>query len=250
MTAYSKELIIFDMDGTLTPSRFPVDAEMGGLIMQLLSKKKVAIISGSGFSEFQTDILKALPQDSENLSNLILLPTSGGRLYVWKGTWCEEYSEHLSPAQKEKIMTALNAALRGSGYVAPEKTYGPVIQDRGSQITFSANGQNAPLEIKTAWDPTRAKREKIVELLKTSLPEFEAMIGGTNTIDITRRGVNKSFAIRKLEEYLKMPLDHMLFVGDKLMPGGNDFPARATGIDCIQVADPEETKKLIRSWVE
>jgi HAD superfamily hydrolase (TIGR01484 family) len=249
MAAYSKELIIFDLDGTLTPSKSPMDKEMADLLIKLLERKKVAVISGGGLPQFQIQFLHAFPTAAENFTNLILMPTSGARLYVWKGSWVEQYAEHLTPAEKERIMTTLNAALPAAGYVMPQKIYGQLIEDRGSQITFSALGQTAPLELKKAWDPTREKLQKIKDAVKARLPEFEVSVGGSTSVDITRRGINKSFAIRKLEEHLKMPLDHMLFVGDAIFPGGNDYPAKATGIDCIAVKGPEETKEIVRSWV-
>src|SRR3569623_888203 len=108
MAAYSKELIIFDLDGTLAPSKSPMDKEMGDLLMQLLARKKVAVISGGAFPQFQIQFLHALPAVSDNLSNLLIMPTSGGQLYVWRGTWTQQYAEHLTPAEKEKIMTTLN----------------------------------------------------------------------------------------------------------------------------------------------
>ncbi|MEK7610047.1 MAG: HAD-IIB family hydrolase [Patescibacteria group bacterium] len=249
MTAYSKQLIIFDKDGTLTPSKSPIDPEMTELLLKLLERKKVAIISGSGFPLFENQILKVLPSDTKNLSSLLILPVSGTRLYTWRGSWAEQYSEHLSPKEKEKIMASINSSLRQANYESPQKIYGDMIEDRGSQITFSAFGQNAPLELKTGWDPNREKRAKIVSFLQPKIPEFDIHIGGTTSIDITKKGVNKGYGIRKLEEYLKMPLDDMIFVGDALFPGGNDYPAKATGVDCIQVSGPEETKKLIASWI-
>jgi len=249
MAAYSKELIIFDLDGTLTPSKSPMDAEMAELLMRLLAQKKVAVVSGGGLPQFQIQFLRAFPTAADNFTNLIIMPTSGARLYIWKGSWVEQYAEHLTPAEKEKIMTTLNLTLPTTGYVMPQKIYGPLIEDRGSQITFSALGQTAPLELKLAWDPQRIQLQKIAEALRPRLPEFEVSVGGSTSIDITHRGINKSFAIRKLEEYLKMPLDHMLFVGDAIFPGGNDYPAKATGIDCIAVKGPEETKEIIREWI-
>ncbi len=249
MTAYSKQLIIFDKDGTLTPSKGPMDSEMAGLFMKLLGQKKVAIISGSGFPLFEDQILKILPPGSENFSNLFILPVSGTRLYTWKGSWNEQYAEHLSPHEKEKIMISLNSSLKQAGYERPQKVYGEPIEDRGSQITFSALGQNAPLEAKSIWDTKREKRQNIVSFLSPKIPEFDIRIGGTTSIDITKRGVNKGYGIRKLEEFLKMPLDSMVFVGDALYHGGNDYPAKATGVDCIQVSGPEETKKLIAGWL-
>ncbi len=250
MTAYSKQLIIFDKDGTLTPSKGPMSAEMANLLIKLLERKKVAIISGSGFPLFEIQVLRVLPNDAKNLSNLLILPVSGTRLYAWRGTWNEQYAEHLSPQEKEKIMTSLNSALKQAGYEKPQKIYGQLIEDRGSQITFSALGQNAPFGLKNAWDPTHEKRQNIVLFLQPKLPEFDVRIGGTTSIDVTKRGVNKGYGIRRLEEYLKMPLENMVFVGDALYHGGNDYPAKATGIDCISVSGPEDTKKLITSWLE
>ncbi len=239
------ELVIFDKDGTLTPSKMPIGADVADLLMKLIAKVKVAIISGSGFPNFNTQLLNALPTSSESFSNLLLLPASGTCLYAWRGMWCEQYSEKLAPADKYEIMMAFNDALSAAGYVRPEKTYGPVIEDRGSQITFSAYGQSAPLALKSAWDPKQEKRLKIASVLQPKLPRFDVRIGGTTSIDVTRRGVNKAYGIRKLEEYLKIGPEKIVFIGDALFQGGNDYPAKATGVDCIQVKGPEETKEVI-----
>ena len=249
MTAYSKQLMIFDLDGTLTKSKSPIDEEMADLIVKLLENKKVAIISGGGYPQFETQFLHKLPGTTERYSNLYLLPTSGTRLYAWRGSWVEQYAEHLSTQEKDKVMSALNTALRSTGYEKPEKIYGQIIEDRGSQITFSALGQNAPVELKYAWDPTRAKRDKIADIIRQKIPEFDVRVGGSTSVDITRRGVNKGYGIRRLEEYLKISLESMVFVGDALFQGGNDYPAKATGIDCFAVTGPDDTKKLIRSWI-
>lgn len=249
MILNDKELVIFDLDGTLAPSKFPMTPSTASLVSELLRSVKVAIISGSGYKEFETNFLSAMPNDTSGFAGLILLPVSGTRLLTWKGSWCEEYAEHLSPAEKETIMTSFNFALKASGYTAPAKPYGQIIEDRGSQITFSANGQDAPLEVKSAWDPTGERREKIASLLRGKIPGYDVRVGGTNSIDVTKRGVNKAYGIRKLEEHLHMSVDKMIFVGDKLMPGGNDYPVKATGIDCVQVSGPDETEALIRGWL-
>jgi len=249
MVVYSKQLIVFDLDGTLAESKSGISPEMASSLIKLIARKKVAIISGGGYPQFQAQLLSYLPQNTENFSNLFLIPTSGTRLYAWKGSWNEQYVEHLSIKEKEKIMIALNASLKQGGYVQPQKIYGPIFEDRGSQITFSALGQQAPGLEKKAWDPTREKREAISAFLQPKLPEFDVRIGGSTSIDITKKGVNKAFGIRRLEEYLKLTSDDIVFVGDALFPGGNDYPARATGVDCIMVNGPEDTRKLIESWV-
>ncbi|MDD5165574.1 MAG: HAD-IIB family hydrolase [Candidatus Pacebacteria bacterium] len=245
LSSYS--LVIFDLDGTLAASKSQLDAEMADLVMKLLSKTKVAIISGGGYPQFQTQFLHSLPISSESFSSLFLMPTSGTKLYVWRGNWNEQYSEQLTPAEKLRITTSLKESLRITNYTAPTKMYGEAIEDRGSQISFSALGQQAPIEAKQTWDPDRSKRTLITDNLREKIPEFDIRIGGMTTIDITKRGINKAFGIRKLEEYLKLMPDHILFVGDALFQGGNDFPAKATGVDCVQVDGPEDTKKLLRS---
>lgn len=246
----SKRLAIFDLDGTLAPSKQPMEPVMAELMDRLLRKMKVAVISGGGYPQFETQFLRSFPAGVDGFSNLYLLPTSGTRLYAWKGMWAEEYTEHLSPTEKEKIMTSLNTALIESGFKFPEKSYGQIIEDRGSQVTFSALGQNAPLEKKAPWDPDRKLREKIADNLRKRIPEFDVRIGGTTSIDITKRGINKAYGIHKLEQYLKMPIDEMVFVGDALFYGGNDYPAKTTGVDCIQVSGPEDTARLVAGWLE
>ena len=250
MTDFSKkELIIFDKDGTITPSKLPLDDEMAKLIVLLLAKKKVAIISGGGYPQFQSQILNKLPIEGQRLTNLFLLPTSGTRLYVWRGEWHEQYAENIPENERKNIIEKFNMALSMTKFEIPEKTFGQIIEDRGSQVTFSALGQEAPIDLKEAWDPTREKRQKIAEILKEKLPRFDVRIGGTTSVDVTMKGVNKAYGIRKLEEFLHMPLDHMVFIGDSLFHGGNDYPAKSTGIDCIQVSGPEETKKIIAGMI-
>ena len=248
MTLENKELIMFDVDGTLTKSKSPMELDVGELIDRLLAKKKVAIISGGGWPQFQTQFLAMLPGTSERYGNLFLLPASGTSLYVWRGNWNIQYAELLLPKEKERVMAALNASLMAQ-YQKPERIFGPLIEDRGSQITFSALGQQAPAELKYAWDPDRKKREAIAALIQQRIPEYDVRIGGATSIDITKKGVNKAYGIRKIEQFLGIEPDHIVFVGDSLFYGGNYYPAKATGVDCIQVSGPEETKKLITEWV-
>ncbi|MDE1941063.1 MAG: HAD family hydrolase, partial [Patescibacteria group bacterium] len=165
MTAYSKKLIAFDLDGTLTESKAPIDKEMADLFVQLLARKKVAVIGGGGWPQFQSQFIAGLPASADNLSNLLLLPTSGTCLYVWKGNWVPEYQETLSQIDRDGIRRAFDSALKAAGYDKPEKQYGDIIEDRGSQVTFSALGQKAPIELKRQWDPDREKRRKIAAIL-------------------------------------------------------------------------------------
>jgi hypothetical protein len=242
-----KKLIVFDLDGTLAESKSAIDAEMASLLSALLGVVKVAIISGGDLPQFEKQVLAHLPQVTP-FANLSLLPTCGTRFFQYTDGWHRLYAEDLSEAQKQKIVSALNQAVVSTGFQAG-KTWGELIEDRESQITYSALGQQAPVDEKKKWDPDFAKRKKIKAVLDRSLPDFSVRLGGATSIDVTLPGVDKAYGIRKLRDILGIPLIEMIYVGDALFPGGNDYPVRETGVVCIQVADPGETKRVIEAIV-
>jgi phosphomannomutase len=240
-----KKLIVFDLDGTLAESKSAIDSEMSALLGGLLGVVRVAVISGGAFPQFQTQLVANLPATGD-LSRLSLLPTCGTRFYEYDGSWKLLYAEDFSAAQKQKIIAALNEAVDKSGFKA-EKTWGEAIEDRESQITYSALGQQAPLDAKKNWDPDFTKRKKIKGILDPLLPDFAVNLGGSTSIDITLPGIDKAYGIRKLRDILKISIEEMIYVGDALFPGGNDYPVRSTGAVCIQVRDPNETKRVIEA---
>lgn len=242
-----KSLIVFDLDGTLAKSKAPLDDEMAALFGRLLAIVKVAVISGGDFPQFQEQVLGHLPTDS-TLKNLSLLPTSGTKFFAYHGKWDKLYSEDLSDAQKKKIEDSLEAAVAQTG-LQPQETWGERIEDRGTQITYSALGQQAPLDAKTKWDPDFAKRKQIKSVLDGMLPEYSVRLGGSTSIDVTRPGIDKAYGIRKLRDVLDIPIADMLFVGDAIFPGGNDYPARQAGVESIEVRDPDETKCVIEAII-
>ncbi|HKU81184.1 MAG TPA: HAD-IIB family hydrolase [Candidatus Tumulicola sp.] len=241
-------LAAFDLDGTLAPSKSQVDPEMAGLLGKLLEVVRVAIISGGDFPQFQKQVLAHLPPDGP-LDRLAILPTNGTKFFRYEdGGWQKIYSEDFTPEQKAAILAALQSAVAKSGYAAA-KTWGPAIEDRGSQITYSALGQQAPLDAKKTWDPDFEKRRQIKAILDPMLPEFSVNLGGETSIDVTAPGIDKAYGIRKLRDLLGIPIEQMLYVGDALFPGGNDYPARSTGVTCIQVRDPDESKRVIEALI-
>ena len=253
----SFELIAFDIDGTLTRSKSPlednplVDTDMSDLLNKLMEKCKVAIISGASMKQFESQVLAHLTKDREKLENLYLLPTNGTTLCTYKeGTWQCPPVNVLTDKEKKEIYVAFDKMLAEVGFAIPEHVYGEVIEDRGSQITFSAFGQNAPIELKEAWDKDHQKRKEMVSVLKKYLPDFASHIGGTTSIDVTRRGVDKAYGLRELLKYLNLPSEKLLYVGDELYPDGNDAPALEVAGGCKAVKGPEETKKVILELLE
>jgi phosphomannomutase len=242
-----KKLIVFDLDGTLAESKASVDAEMAKLLDQLLKIVKVSVISGGAWLQFEKQVLAHLSH-AGILKNLSLLPTCGTKFYRYDSNWELLYSEDFTAAEKKKILTSLQQATETPD-LKPAQTWGELIQDRGSQITFSGLGQQAPLEEKKKWDPDFAKRKKIKVLLDKLIPEFSVRLGGATSIDVTKHGIDKAYGIRKLRDVLGIPISEMIFIGDAVFPGGNDYPAKEAGALSIRVRDPHETKRVIEAIV-
>ncbi|MEO5959319.1 MAG: HAD-IIB family hydrolase [Opitutaceae bacterium] len=242
-----KKLFVFDLDGTLAESKAALDAGMAALLMSLLGQVKVAVISGGDWPQFETQLLANLSPEAD-LKNLSLLPTCGTKFYQFDSDWQQLYAEDFTKAEKEKIIQSLEATVAAEDFGITE-TWGEQIEDRGSQITFSALGQRAPLEQKEKWDADFTKRKKIKALLNDLIPEFTVRLGGTTSIDVTRLGIDKAYGIKKLREILGIELEEMLFAGDALFPGGNDYPVKEAGVGSIQVNNAEETKRVIETFL-
>lgn len=243
-----KDLIAFDLDGTLAESKQPLEPAMGEALADLLEVAQVAVISGGDWPQFDKQVASRLPPRAD-LSRLWLMPTTGTKLYVHRGEdWETVYAELFDAEQRDRIFAAFDAALEATGFT-PEETWGERIEDRGSQITFSALGQEAPIEAKEVWDPDFAKRKIIQADLRRRLPGLSINMGGATSIDVTREGIDKGYGLRKLNEVSGIALGAMLFIGDAIFPGGNDYPAKELGLDTVRVRDPQETRAVIDAIV-
>jgi hypothetical protein len=240
-----KKLIVFDLDGTLAPSKSSLAPQTAGLLRDLLGMMKVAVISGGAWAQFEKQLLTDLPKGSL-LANLSLLPTCGTKFFEYDGRWTELYSEDLSTEQKKKIVDSLDKAAEQAGYRA-KKVWGEVIEDRGSQVTYSALGQQAPLSEKEKWDADFSKRKKITAILENLIPEFSVRMGGATSIDVTKPGIDKAYGIGKLRDTLHLSLKEMIYIGDALFPGGNDYPAEEAGVASIPVKGPDDTNVAIKT---
>jgi hypothetical protein len=242
-----KDIIIFDLDGTLAESKQSLDHEMALLLEQLVKEYEVAVISGGMFSQFEKQFLPNLHVPEDSKSRLILLPTSGTAMYRFRdGNWQKEYSEDIPRSDRKAIISALEEAIENF-HLEPEEKFGELIEDRGAQITYSGLGQLAPIDKKKEWDPERSKRLQIINRVKESFPDYSFDMGGISSIDVTKKGVNKAYGIHKIESVFSIPVSKMVFVGDAIYEGGNDFPATTTGVECIKVKNPQNTKDYIRS---
>ena len=248
------KLIIFDLDGTLAPSKSHLQKSMAETLKKLLEVKMVSVISGGSFEQMKVELLTDLQNEGNvNFDNLFIFPTSGASMYKFKNNfWINIYSELLSSEEKGEIIKSIKEAVVETNLPQPLRMYGEQIEDRGSQITFSGLGQKAPLEEKEKWDPDQKIRERLVEVLKNKIPNFEIRIGGKTSVDITKKGLDKSYGITKMQEYLEIPIEDMVFIGDSFGEKGNDTSVDKTGIYRIDVSDtlgPEETEQIIKNII-
>ena len=238
-------MIAFDLDGTLAESKQAVDAEMAALLSRLSRAATVAIMSGGDWPQFEQQLVGNLPADAD-LAKFLLLPTSGTKLYRYDGGWSRIYADIFTSEERDQIVKALDDAMQEAGF-AGDKSWGEKIEDRGSQITFSGLGQEAPLNAKHAWDPDFAKRKLLQKILTPVLPGFAVRVGGSTSIDITRAGVDKGSGMKHVAELEGVAFDQIIFMGDAVYPGGNDYPVREVGIDTIAVGNIGETKRAIEA---
>lgn len=247
-----KRLIAFDLDGTLAESKQPLDTAMAHALVGLLDIAEVAVISGGDWPQFEKQVISRLVKGA-NLDRLWIMPTTGAKLFRFReAAWQETYADIFDASIRAAIVGAIKRAV-GDARLNIGKTWGQQIEDRGTQVTFSALGQEAPIDAKKDWDPDFTKRKTLQAALREALPDVSVNIGGSTSIDITRQGVDKGYGLRRLAEQSGLSLTAMLFVGDAIYPGGNDYPAREVGVDTISVRDVAETWTVISaitSWVD
>lgn len=229
------DLVAFDLDDTLAPSKSPLPPQVAQLLTALLERVQVCVISGGQYQQFRDQVLERLDLDDDAARRLHLMPTCGTQYFRWDGeSFATVYARTLTQDERDRAMTALREQAEALGLWETE-TWGPVLEDRGSQITFSALGQAAPVEAKAAWDPTGERKGRLRDAVAALLPDLEVRSGGSTSVDITRRGVDKAYGMKALEEQTEVPLANMVFVGDRLDEGGNDRPVLDLGVRCHAV---------------
>ena len=224
----TKKVIVFDLDDTLAITKSPINDRMAELLTQLLERYEVCVISGGKYEQFKMQII-----DQLEASHLLL-----------------RNSEDLTGAQKKETIMVLEEEAKKLG-VWRDKTWGDIIEDRGSQITYSALGQQAPPEEKYKWADENADIKKTLrENVARRCPHLEVRLGGTTSVDVTKPGIDKAYGMSKLMNVLGVSSDEVLFIGDKLEEGGNDYPVKAMGVDTIAVNKCSETELIVDTLVK
>ena len=251
-----KKVIAFDLDGTLAPTKSHFTDRMVDMFNRLLESYDVCVISGGKYELFQRQFLAQITTDPALLRKLHLMPTSGTRYYRFENSqWVEKYAENIDPEDRLRIAAALEEGYAEAGY-SLDNTYGKIVEDRESQVSLSTLGQEVVTELgeegiklKEEWDPDGSKKKALVALIAPKIPDFEVRAAGFTTIDVTKRGIDKAYGMNKLMEATGFFKEDILFMGDSLSPGGNDYAVAAMGVDCIAVRSWEDTAYAIEGIV-
>ena len=243
----TKKLIVFDQDDTLNVTKLPIATEMAQLLTKLLDKYEVCVISGCMYEVMKkNEPDQMINATNKELEKLHLMPTCGAQYWRYQDDeWVRKYANFLSEQQIKRISQALESAAKELGFWCKNPT-GEIIENRGSQVTFSALGQWALADDKHAWDPDMKKRQAIVKVIESQLPDLEIKIGGGTSIDVTLPGIDKAYGIKRLMAETGYQKAEILFIGDKLQEGGNDYPVKALGVDTIAVTCWQDTAYVIR----
>ena len=271
-----KKVLSFDIDQTLNVAKTPVPDEIADLLISCLDHFEICPISGQKFDQFLIQIVNRLVERGvkpQQLEHLHLFVAQGTQYYRYRANsenakiaeseadaesddanvysesnWEQVYNFPLKDEEVEKITNAIETAAKELGFWEEDKLQpgDEIIENRLSQVTFSALGQKAGTEEKYAWDPDTKKRQKIVARAKELAPEFDYEIGGTTSINAITPGMNKQFGMNKLLEQLGVSKSDILYFGDMTQPGGNDYPVVQMGIDTITVRSHEDTAYALR----
>lgn len=244
-------VVAFDLDDTLAPSKTRIPEPMARILGALLGRTDVLVISGGQFGQFRTQVIDALEDVDAPMRGLHLMPACGTQYYRLDDDtqWVCRYVEELTDDEKSRAIAALESCAKDLG-LWEDHTWGPRIEDRTSQITFSALGQQAPVEAKKTWDPTGERKLRLAADVAAAVPDLEVRAGGSTSVDITRVGRDKSFGLTRLLEVTGLAKEDVVFYGDRLDEHGNDYPVKAMGIRCVSVTDWQDTANKLQEMLD
>jgi len=207
-----KNIFIFDMDGTLTPSRRSMTENFEIFFSDWAERNLFYLVSGSNLDKIKEQVPQYILDRSKGVF------TCGGNQLWMSGKLI--YDHKFPPPQD--LIDFLEEKLSLSKY--PKRT-GNHIEDRGSMLNFSIVGRNCSLEERLEYfdyDQKYNERSKISQEIVSKWDNLDAVIGGQISIDITPKGMNKSQVLNEIKKYF--PNEKYIFIGDRTFEGGNDYP--------------------------
>ena len=233
---------LFDVDGTLTHPLTEVDDVFADVFLSWVraKNKKVYLVTGSDITKTKKQLFSSFIDQCEGIF------TCSGNVFYAKRRLVYENKLELPTDFIQNLELYLE---HGTQW---RKKTGTHIEVRKGMVNFSTVGREASPDLREAyykWDQINREREDIVAYIKGIYPEFEVSIGGQISVDIYPAGKNKAQVVDKIRELHGEDVE-MIFVGDRNVPGGNDWPLAQRldpieGSEWYQVLSYEETRALI-----
>ena len=223
------KIFIFDVDGTLTPSRQKMTKEFQEFFSKWSEKNKFYLVTGSDIEKLQ--------------EQMCYFDINAERIFTCCGNQMWKPDPHITNISAEliydnkfevprKLNKLLGTILSNSRY--PHR-YGNHIEDRGSMVNFSIVGRDCTQEQRDEyfkWDNEKGERKIIAQAVKEKFPDLDAVIGGQISVDIYPKGYDKSQILKHIKGHINVDSHtktwadtfEYIFIGDRTMKGGNDYP--------------------------
>ena len=232
-----EKIYIFDVDGTLTPSRQKMTKEFQRFFSEWVKKNKFYLVTGSDLPKLQEQ-MDFMDIEAEGIF------TCCGNQFWRPDPSIVNISAELIYDNKfkvpKKLKKLLGTILSNSQY--PHR-FGNHIEDRGSMVNFSIVGRDCSYEDRLnyfEWDNEKGERKIIANAIKEKFPDLDAVIGGQISIDIYPKGNDKSQVLNIIEQERLVPPNEYIFIGDRIEGGGNDYPL-AQLMDNTEICDWYQT---------
>jgi len=207
-------IFMFDVDGTLTPSRLQMTEEFAKFFDKWSERNKYYLVTGSDLDKTKEQLPIAYIDKAE-----AIFTCCGNQMWRDNELIYDNKFELTS-----KLKNSLEVILMSSQY--PHR-YGNHIEDRGSMVNFSIVGRNCTQEQREhffKWDEEKDERKKISLFLKHKFKDLDAVLGGQISIDIYPKGKDKSQIFDVIKQDRLTTPDEYVFIGDRTEKGGNDYP--------------------------
>ena len=238
-------IFMFDIDGTLTPSRLRMTEKFAKFFDKWSNKNKYYLVTGSDLDKTKEQLPIAYIDRAE-----ALFTCCGNQM--WRD---DELIYDNKFELTSKLKNSLEVVLMSSQY--PYR-YGNHIEDRGSMVNFSIVGRNCTQEQREhffKWDEEKGERKKISIFLKHKFKDLDAVLGGQISIDIYPKGMDKSQIFNIIEQERLVKSDEYIFIGDRTEKGGNDYPLaklmnETDNCSYYQTDGYKQTQKILESIID
>lgn len=231
-----KKLICFDLDGTLTQHRSPLE-QKNRAILEALDKKYKIIMVGAGGTERIYNQMQQFPIDILGNYGMEESKIIDGKFTIVR--------QSISEVDKDFFLEQTNYLRKKYGYT--EYKGEPIEFHASGMVTFPFLGTKAEIADKIAFDPDRAKRRVLYpEVLEIFGDKYTVFIGGSSSFDFSEKRFNKYDAIMTYAAENGYEKDEILYVGDDFGDGGGDSHVRLGGLDYIEITDYRKLDEALK----